>query len=154
MFSFIRNNVFVQSYKDIVNFFRFKNQIKREKKNPMSKFNAYQLKTNWLGNCIYTQKVLTETQMMADEKQKYIFLLDLTRPENNYFTNDLFWSEYLTFDTYNFTEEDTEMPSNTYGIVWKFIPYTFNTPKFYKALMLVGVILVTAFLLLTKFGIL
>ena len=91
---------------------------------------------------------------MADEKQKYIFLLDLTRPENNYFTNDLFWSEYLTFDTYNFTEEDTEMPSNTYGVVWKFTPYTFNTPKFYKALMLVGVILVTAFLLLTKFGIL
>lgn len=152
MFKFLKRNVFYEAYKDIQNFIKFKKQIKAEKENPLSKFNAYKLRTNWFGNCIYTQKTLSDTQMLGDEKQRYLYLLDMTRPENEYFSNDLFWSEYLTFDTYNFADAESGMPSNTYGIIWKFVPYAFNTSRFYSALTVIGFLILGGLITLIKLG--
>lgn len=152
MFKFLKRKVFYEAYKDIQNFIKFKRQIKAEKENPLSKFNAYKLRTNWFGNCIYTQKTLSDTQMLGDEKQRYLYLLDMTRPENEYFSNELFWSEYLTFDTYNFADAETGMPSNTYGIIWKFVPYAFNTGRFYSALAVVSFLIVGCLVTLIKLG--
>ena len=134
----LKNNVFYYAYKDIVNFFSFRNQIKREKSNPQSKFNLLGLKTNWLGNCVYTQKVLSETQVLGDEKQRYIFLMDSTRRENSYFMQDLGWGEYLTFDLFNIVDEDTEIPTDTYAVVWKFTPFALGSSKlFWSTVLLV-----------------
>ena len=134
----LKNNVFYYACNDIVNFFSFRNQIKREKSNPQSKFNLLGLKTNWLGNCVYTQKVLSETQTLGDEKQRYIFLMDMTRSENSYFMQDLGWGEYLTFDLFNIVDEDNETPTDTYGVVWKFAPFALGSSKlFWSTVLLV-----------------
>lgn len=129
MANLITRSVLWQAFKDFSNFIKFKRQIKREKANLASKFNLFNLKTNWLGNCIYTQKTLSDTQMMSDDKQKWIYLLDMTKAENQYLSNDLFWSEYLTYDVYNFAENGD--PSNTYGIVWKYTPYALFSKRFW-----------------------
>lgn len=153
MTNWLKRNIFYIAFKDILNFYRFRKDIKAEKENPNSKFNRFKLKTNWLGNCIYTQKVLSPTQMMNNFEQKYIYLLDQTRGENDYFNNDLMWGEYLTFDTYNFVDEN-EGETNTYGIIWKFTPFALGSAKLFWGVILVCGFTIGVMSLLFKYGIL
>jgi hypothetical protein len=150
---FLKNNIFYIAWKDIQNFFRFRRDIKEEKNNVSSTFNKLNLKTNWLGNIVYTQKVLSRTQMMNhDLNQRYIYLLDQTRPENEYFDKDLMWGEYLTFNTYNFYDPN-EGETDTYAIIWKFSPFALGTSRFFWSCVLLCGIICGTLMGLVKYGI-
>lgn len=126
----------VSAYYDIKNFIKFKREIKNLKIDPNSKFNRLNLKVNWLGNVVYTQKVMDYNRVIGlDDRQKTLYLIEASMPEHNYLFDELLWGEYLITEFIDFADEQGNM-SGYYGITFTYTPMTVNNPRFWWILLL------------------
>lgn len=123
------------AFLDVKNFLTFRREIKALKKDPNSKFNKFGLKVNWLGNIVYTQKVLDKERTIGlDDRRKNLYLIDVTTPEHTYLFDELVWGEYLVTEFIDFSDEDGNI-SGYYGVTFTFTPMTVNNPRLYWILI-------------------
>ena len=115
---------FVQGVKDVVNFFRFRKEMKREMEDPSSMFNRYGLKLNWLRNIVYVQFNCKEEDLQKYDYNQERMVDFKIKPICDYMT-DLGWSEYLVPEFNNFTDEDGKM-TLSYGVLLVFTPVRFS----------------------------
>lgn len=142
-------NIIRQGFYDIRDFFRFRKVIKHEEDYKKSEYNYYELKSNKIKNIIYKIVDIPEDyEKNGTEEQRYIYLLDLIKPINNYFQNKLHWGEYLICKFFHFeNEEDPKEEVYSYQIEWIFCPLALNRFSFYRniillILIIVGIILI------------
>ncbi len=124
------------AYLDVKNFLKFRKEIKDLKRDPNSKFNKLGLKVNWLGNIVYTQKIMDHNRVIGlDERRKNLYLIETTTPEHTYLFDELVWGEYLVTEFIDFSDEQGNI-SGYYGITFTFTPMTVNNPRLYWILLL------------------
>ena len=119
---------------DIHNFLKFRKQIKALELDPESDFCKLKLKSNKLGNILYSQILLDETRMQYPEKQKMTYIWELIRPQHDYLFFKLFWGEYLITEIQEFTDEKGHI-SRCYGITYTFQPNALGNKKIYLNLL-------------------
>jgi len=125
----------VSAFYDIKNFLKFRREILDLKKDPNSKFNKLGLKVNKLGNVVYTQKIMDRNRVIGlNDRQKNLYLIDVSQTEHNYLFDELLWGEYLLTEFIDFADEEGNM-SGYYGITFTFTPMTINNPRFYWILL-------------------
>lgn len=120
---------FIVSIKDLINFRRFKADIKKESENQNSKFNRYNMKTNWLGNVIYYQLNCSEEDLQRFDYHPDNMVVYKMKPVIDYM-NELEWGEYLVPQINNFVDSEGRM-TLSYGILLVYTPFKF---KLYKLL--------------------
>lgn len=125
----IYNIGWVQCLMDIINFFKFKRDIKNEYYLRDSKFNYFKLKRNWLGNIIYLQLDFTDEDLMNANYDSETMVMKRIQPIIEYLSRELDWGDYLTPQISNFVDED-DNPSLSYGILFVFTPYRLTLGKF------------------------
>ena len=119
----------VQCFKDIINFFKFKREMKREFYRRDSKFNKFKLKINTIGNVVYMQLNCTDEDLMNANYDSETMVMRKIQPVVEYLSRELDWGDYLTPQISNFVDED-ENPSLSYGILFVFTPYRLTFAKF------------------------
>ena len=119
---------------DIRNFLLFRKRIKALELDPESDFNKLKLKSNKLGNILYSQILLDETRMQYPEKQKMTYIWEFIRPQHDYLFYKLFWGEYLITEIQEFTDEEGHV-SRCYGITYTFQPEALGNRKIYLNLL-------------------
>lgn len=119
---------------DIHNFIVFRKQIKALESDPKSDFCKLKLKSNKLGNILYSQVLLDETRMQYPEKQKMSYIWQLILPQHDYLFYKLFWGEYLITEIQEFTDE-TGHVSRCYGITYTFHPEALGNKKIFLNLL-------------------
>ncbi len=130
----------VQCFKDFINFFKFKREMKREFYKRDSKFNQFKLKINTLGNIVYMQLNCTDEDLMNANYDSETMVMRKIQPVVEYLSRELDWGDYLTPQISNFVDED-ENPSLSYGILFVFTPYRLTFTKFlFMTLACAGVI--------------
>lgn len=126
--------------KDIINFFKFRNQMRKLKKSD-NMFNDLKLNHNWLGNIVYTQLNCTDDDIAKYNYSPIDAVMNAIKPHIDYLT-ELGWGEYLIPEITNFIDEDG---NNTlsYLVLFVYAPIKFSLLKFvYKliALLVLGII--------------
>ena len=111
----------IQSFIDFRNFFKFRKDIKHEFYTRDSKFNALNLKRNWLGDVIYVQINCTDVDLMNAEYDSERMVMLKLRPIVEYLSQELDWGDYLNPQIANFVDEDNN-PSLSYGVLFVFTP--------------------------------
>lgn len=125
----------ISCYLDIKHFFMFRKEMKDLASDPRSSFSQMGLKVNWLGNIVYTHKILDQDRVLYfNERQKNHYLIDNTRMEHDFLFHDRNWGEYLVTNFVEFSDE-RDNPSGYYGIEFRFVPISlFNKKIFLWAL--------------------
>lgn len=127
----LRESKFVIWWMDIINYFRFKREIKEEKQEPNSKFNKLNLKTNKLGNIVYTQYDFSDNELMWADYNVYDMYMKKFADIWKYFTEDILWGDYVSGDVLNFTTEEGE-PTMSYMYMFKYEPILFTWKGLFK----------------------
>jgi hypothetical protein len=127
----------VQCFMDIINFFRFKKDVKHEFYQRDSKFNKFKLKRNWLGNIIYVQLDFSDEDLMNANYDSETMVMRRLQPIIEYLSRELDWGDYLTPQISNFIDED-ENPSLSYGVLFIFTPIRLTLSKFIMNLFVTG----------------
>lgn len=131
---------YIQSFKDIFNFFKFKKDIKNEFYSRDSKLNRFNLKQNWIGDVVYTQINCTEDDLMNANYDSEGMIIKKIQPIVEYLSQDLNWGDYLTPQIANFVDEDNN-PSLSYGVLFVFTPiYSSRIKVLFDLLITFGVI--------------
>lgn len=131
---------------DVKSFFAFRKQMKELAKDNMSHFvKDHNLKVNWLGNIVYTHRIMDINRVLYfDERMKRNYLVDVTHPAHEYLFTDLGWNRYLLTDFVEFSDEAGN-PSGYYGVEFRFTPIVLHNSRVYKFfifyLSLIGLIL-------------
>ena len=119
----------VQCFKDVINFFKFKHEMKREFYRRDSKFNQFKLKINTLGNVVYMQLNCKDVDLLNANYDSEAMVMRRIQPVVEYLSRELDWGDYLTPQISKFVDED-ENPSLSYGILFVFTPYNLTFTKF------------------------
>lgn len=125
-----------QGISDIVNFFRFKREMRSLYKIRDSKFNKFNLKLNKFGNILYTQINCTDDDFMNSGYDYERMVMNKIQPVIDYLSEDLNWGDYLTLQVNNFVDEDTNEPSLSYGILFIYTGYTMTMTKAFWTIVL------------------
>jgi hypothetical protein len=120
---------FVQSMKDLSNFFKFRKEIKKEIKRRDSLFNKFKLQKNWLGNIVYVQIDCDDNDLMNADYDAERMLDIKLKPIVNYLSGDLGWGDYLVPQVSNFVDEDGNI-TLSYGVLFVFTGYRLTMLKF------------------------
>ena len=84
----------VSCYIDIKNFFLFRKEMKRLSEDSRSEFNQLGLNVNWLGNIVYTHKMIGKDRAIAfDDRLISGYLKEQTQIEHSYLFDKLNWGE-------------------------------------------------------------
>ena len=102
---------------DIINAFKFRNEIKTLDIGDDEEFRALKLQTNWLGNVVYTQLDFTEKDLMDNDYSIHDMTLNAMKPYIEYF-EELGWADYLIPQISNLQEENGDM---TLSYVYLFV---------------------------------
>jgi hypothetical protein len=130
------------AYKDIVNYIDWIKTIRKEKKNPNSKFNSYKLNHNFFYT-LYIQVSLEDgDDQLPDIMQKQKVIEFLT-PIHKYLDEDLGFAEYIVPEFNQFYVDGK--PTLTYGVLYIF---AFNKLSFKYILKYVFYLAVLLFILL------
>jgi hypothetical protein len=123
------------AYLDVKNFLKFRKEIRELRRDPHSKFNQLGLKVNWLGNIVYTQKIMDRDRVIGlDDRRKNLYLIENTTIEHQYLFDELVWGEYLITNFIDFSDDKGNI-SGYYGITFTFTPMTVNNPRLYWILL-------------------
>ena len=96
----------VSCYIDIKNFFLFRKEMKRLSEDSRSEFNQLGLNVNWLGNIVYTHKMIGKDRAIAfDDRLISGYLKEQTQIEHSYLFDKLNWGEFLKHLFYSFCYE-------------------------------------------------
>ena len=130
-------NLFV-AYKDIINAFKFRKEMKNKEKNLDSEFKELGLSVNWLGNVVYTQVNCTDRELVDADYSINDMVMKKLKPYVDYF-GKLQWGEYLIPQVSNLQDETGEM---TLSFLFLFVyePIVFTFGKLFKLLLLMGVL--------------
>lgn len=146
-------NIIKVGFKDIRNFSLFKKDILLEINNSKSLFHDYNLHINKLKNIIYTDvNIPDDYEQNATDKMKLDYLIDLIKPINQYFQQQLLWGEYLTYKFYHY--ENNDDPSElikTYHVEWEFTPYECYNFRFWRNLIILFLFFISAIKIITMF---
>ena len=126
----------LMSYYDIKNFIVFRKMMKNLVKDPNSKFSKLGLRNNWLGNIVYTEKMLDKDRMLyLSEPLKVQYIKEATVPEHSYLFDELGFGEYLVTEFIDFTDPQTGIVSGYYGVTFTFKPLAISNPRLYRELV-------------------
>ena len=117
---------------DIINAFKFRNEMKSLDIGDDEKFRALKLKTNWLGNVVYTQLDFTEKELIDNDYSIHDLTLNAMKPYIEFF-EELGWADYLIPQVSNLQEEDGNM-TLSYIYLFVFVPKVFTFWKIIKFL--------------------
>lgn len=128
---------FVQCFKDLINYFRFKKEMKTEYYRKDSLFNKFEMHINWLGNIVYTQLNFTDEDLMNANYDSEIMVHRRLKPIVDYISRDLNWGDYLSPQISNFVDEEGN-PSLSYGVLFIYTPYRLNIWRMLMNLAVTG----------------
>ncbi len=142
-----KNTKFVIWWEDIFNFFRFKKEIQEEKNDKDSIFNKLKLKTNTIGNVVYTQWNFSDNDLMWADYDTQKMCMRKFKEISDYFINKIMWGEYVSGDVMNFVTDNGE-PTMSYMYMFKYEPQLFSWKGLFKwigvimgiALLIAGII--------------
>lgn len=138
-------------YWDIVNFFRFRNQMKTLEKDPNSKFNQYNLHLNSLGNIVYKMFDMgPERRDTFDELHKRNYMIDVSTPSHSYIADELGWGVYIITNFVDFTDPETNKLAGAFGVTYKYTSIALNNKKIYLYLLFYLLLFFIIFLLTKK----
>lgn len=118
-------------WKDIFNFFAFKREMREEKKDADSIFNKLKMKTNLIGNVVYTQYNFSDNDLMWADYDSQKMCMRKFKEIAEYFTEKIMWGEYVVGDVMNFTTETGE-PTMSYMYIFKYEPILFSWKGLFK----------------------
>lgn len=131
-------------WEDIFNFFRFRKEIREEKKDKNSFFNKLNLKTNTIGNVVYAQYNFSDNDLMWADYDSQKMCMRKFKEIAEYFTDKIMWGEYVIGDVMNFTTESGE-PTMSYMYMFKYEPMLFSWKGVFKWIgIMIGIALVIA----------
>ena len=119
----------VQCFKDVINFFKFKREMKKGLYETNSKFNQFKLKINTICNLVYMQLNCTDEDLMNANYDSETMVMRKIQGVVEYLRGELDWGDYLRSQISRFVDED-ESPSLSYGILFVFTPYNLTFTKF------------------------
>ena len=128
-----------KAYKDIKNYIDFIKTIKREKSDPNSQLNKYNIKINKIYN-LYFQVSLSDADSQLPENLKSMALIEKIAPINKYLDQDLDFGEYLVPEFNQFLDEKGNK-SNSFGIVYYFEFNQISLKWIIKWLLIIGLII-------------
>ena len=133
---------FFQGFRDIVNFFRFRREMKSLYKLRDSKFNKFNLHINKFGNILYTQINCSDNDFMNADYNYERMVMTKLQPITDYLSEELNWGDYLTMQVQNFIDDETGESTLSYGILFIYTGYSMTMTKaFWLALLsLLGII--------------
>lgn len=135
----IYSSKLVQDIMDVVNFFKFKRSIKKEMKNPNSKFNKLGMNRNFIGNVVYVQINCSDTELMSFDYNVNRMMTAKIKPYVDYLSGELLWGEYLE-SMVNVFEDEEGNPSLSYGVLFIYTPLSINTKRIIGWVLGLGVI--------------
>lgn len=106
-------------YKDIYNYISWIRTIKREKKNPKSKYNKYGLNHNAFYN-LYIVVNLENEETQLDAHNKRLRVIEKMAPINRYLDDDLKFAGNLVPEFNQVYEKDTNSPIETYVLLYRY----------------------------------
>lgn len=107
-----------KSYIDIKNYYDFIQTIKKEKLNKTSKFNKWNLKTNYFYNIYFTYD-LDESESNLPDNVKKLRLIESLAPLHIYLDEELGFAECLVPEISQFYNDKNE-PTLTYLVMYRF----------------------------------
>lgn len=137
----------VLAFRDIINFFKFKKEIREEIKNPHSKFNAFGLNRNKLGNVLYIQCDFVDSDFMGADYNNERMVMNYLKPIIMYLNDDIRWGEYLDIQISQFYDED-ELPTYSYAVEFLYIFQKFSFKWLFKWISIILGVGVSFFVLL------
>lgn len=136
----IYSSKFIQNFRDIKFFFKFRKEMKRESKLLNSKFTKYKLKINKFGNILYLQLNCSDEDLMNANYDIERMLTMKLKPIIDYLT-ELDWGDYLKLQIVNFYDEENDMPTLSYGVEFVYDGYSMTMTKAFWMLILSLVLL-------------
>lgn len=134
MKKFFKN--FIIAVKDIINAFKFRNEMKTLELTDDEDFTKLDLHTNWLGNVVYTQVNFTDRELVDADYSIHDMVLKKMQVYVDFF-NKHNWCEYLYPQVSNLQEEDGNI-TLTYIFLFIYKPIVFTFWKLIKFLLLIG----------------
>lgn len=134
MKKFFKN--FIIAVKDIINAFKFRNEMKTLELADDEDFTKLDLHTNWLGNVVYTQVNFTDRELVDADYSIHDMVLKKMQVYVDFF-NKHNWCEYLYPQVSNLQEEDGNI-TLTYIFLFIYKPIVFTFWKLIKFLLLIG----------------
>jgi hypothetical protein len=108
----------IEVIRDLRNYRRWMKVIKKERSNPNSKFNKYELSANYF-YILYRAVTLPQEDTALPDNIKRLRLVETLVPVHQYLDNDLGFAEYIVPEFNQFYDDDGN-PTLTYGIVYRF----------------------------------
>ena len=142
IFDWFNNLSIIIEIKDIINFFKFKHDMKKHQND--AKFKSLNLNRNWLGNIVYTQVNCTEDELQINGYSPIDMVMNKIKPHIDYLT-DLGWGEYLIPEITNFVDED-DNPTLTYLVIFLYTPIKFSFGKLFYRLLILSIITVLTYI--------
>lgn len=134
MKKFFKN--FIIAVKDIINAFKFRNEMKTLELTDDEDFTKLDLHTNWLGNVVYTQVNFTDRELVDADYSIHDMVLKKMQVYVDFFSKHN-WCEYLYPQVSNLQEEDGNI-TLTYIFLFIYKPIVFTFWKLIKFLLLIG----------------
>lgn len=108
----------VKAVRDVINYRDFISTIKKEKRNPDSKFNKWNLKSNYFYTIYFTYD-MEDSESTLPENIKRLRLIESLSPLHKYLDEELGFAECLVPEISQFYD-DKGSPTLTYLISYRF----------------------------------
>ena len=120
LFKFLKpsNWGIVKIYRDFDNYRDWIKTIKREQKDPKSKFNQFKLSRNYFYN-VYLTVSLDDVDMQTTEIVQRMKIIEMLNPVHRYLDDELGFAECLTPEFNQFVD-DQKNPTLTYLVMYRF----------------------------------
>lgn len=139
---------FILKIKDIINFFKFRYQMRKLKKSD-TLFNELNLNYNWLGNIVYTQLNCTDEEIAKYNYSPIDVVMNKIKPHIDYLT-DNGWGEYLIPEIINFVD-DNGNNTLSYLVLFVYTPIKFSLLRFFYQVIGLSILGIITYFLYQNF---
>jgi len=141
--NFKRSSIYL-AYIDIINYFAWKKIVKKEEKDPNSKYNKFGFKRNFFYDIFITISLDDIDKALPLEGQRYNVIEKLA-PVNRYIDEELGFAECIVPEFNQFFDKDNN-PTLTFLIGYRFTPEVFSLGWVFKWIFYLGIAGVLFFL--------
>jgi hypothetical protein len=124
----------ITSIKDIFNAYNFRKEMKTLEIMEDEEFQNLKLKTNWLGNVVYTQIDFSDQALAEHDYSVHDMVMSAMQPYISYFEK-IGWADYLIPQVSNLTDEDNGDMTLSYLYLFVFVPKVFSFWKLLKLIL-------------------
>ena len=125
-------------YRDFDNYRDWIKIIKREEKDPNSKFNKFKLSRNYFYN-VYCTVSLDDVDLQTTETVQRLKIIEMLNPVHRYLDDELGFAECLTPEFNQFVD-DHQQPTLTYLVMYRFSFNKFSIKWLLKWIIIIGAI--------------